>query len=102
MSIHPACDDLTPRQYRLWEFIRFHSLFNGKTPTYREMMEFMGNSSPNAIYCLIERMELKGYLKRETARKRFKNSNGYIGHGYGRTGLRLRCREVSLPVGVPE
>ncbi len=81
MAIHPACDDLTDRQYAIWLFIRTR-IESGRPTTIRTIARGFGISSPNGVVCHLKSLARKGYLIRE----------------HGRTGIRLRCREVSIPV----
>lgn len=79
--IHPACDELTPRQYQLWDFLRRENAA-GRSPTFAATMECMGNKYTNGVSDVLKVLARKGYIARQ----------------HGRTGIRLRCREVSIPV----
>jgi len=55
---------MTPKQFRLLKFIRDSVVHLKKSPTYREMRDFMSVRSNQAIDDLLSGLEKRGYIKR--------------------------------------
>lgn len=60
--------ELTPRQKKIFEFIRNRIESNGSGPTVREIAEHFDIVSPNGVVCHLQALVKKGYITR-TARK---------------------------------
>lgn len=61
---------LSVKQKKLFSFILQYLVDNGMQPAGSEMMTYMGVSSPNAITCLLNGLEKKGYIERNQCRAR--------------------------------
>ena len=63
---HPDCDmvgvGLTPRQRAIFRFIFDWTCDKGYQPSYQEIMNHFGFSSPNAVRIHVKAMERKGWL----------------------------------------
>lgn len=58
-------DSLTPRQQKVYEFIRDKIRGRGYGPTVREIAEHFGIQSPNGVVCHLKALEKKGFIVRE-------------------------------------
>jgi repressor LexA len=58
-------DSLTPRQQKVYEFIREKIRSRGYGPTVREIAEHFGIRSPNGVVCHLKALEKKGFIVRE-------------------------------------
>lgn len=56
---------LTKRQKQILDFISEHVMANGYAPSYREIAEHFGLSSPATVFEHIKALEDKGYLRAE-------------------------------------
>jgi repressor LexA len=63
-------DQLTPRQYEIYKFIRDKIRNRGYGPTVREMGEEFDISSPNGVVCHLKALVKKGLIRREPHQSR--------------------------------
>jgi repressor LexA len=63
-------DNLTQRQYKVYEFIRDKIRGRGYGPTVREIAEQFDINSPNGVVCHLKALERKGFITRERNRSR--------------------------------
>lgn len=56
---------LTDKQQQLWEYIIAYLEEHSQFPSYAEMQEEFGYSSPNSIYQHLQHLETKNYLTRQ-------------------------------------
>lgn len=56
---------LTHRQGEIFAFIRQYIRANGYAPTMREIGNAHGIKSPNGVIELLDRIEIKGWIKRK-------------------------------------
>lgn len=68
--MHSHRNTLTSRQQQMFDFIIEHMREHGYPPTLREMGDHMGIRSTNGVAEHLERIERKGYIKRERLRSR--------------------------------
>jgi repressor LexA len=61
---------LTPKQYKLYKFLKVYAKKNNVMPTFEEMKTYMNRKSKSAIFQLLFYMEWKGYIKRHPAHAR--------------------------------
>ncbi|HHW32041.1 MAG TPA: LexA family transcriptional regulator [Clostridiaceae bacterium] len=83
-------DSLTSKQKKVYMIIESYIRSNGIPPTVREIGELMGEKTPGAVQGILNRLELKGALKRQV--------------GIARS-IQLVPRDASLysePVFIPE
>lgn len=70
----PSKDDdpyvVTPRQREAYNVLVTMTRELGKPPTFREIAERMGGTSPNPTYKLMSRLYTKGYVTWEADRAR--------------------------------
>ena len=57
--------NLTPKQEIVLKFIEKYQLQNGKSPTIREMRDFLNVSSDNSILKHLVALEKKGFIKKD-------------------------------------
>lgn len=57
--------ELTARQREVLDFIKERIASRGAPPTVREIMDFIGSTSPNGVVCHLKALEKKGYIERE-------------------------------------
>lgn len=58
-------EPLTPKQQKMYAFIRAHIVKEQRPPSIRELMTHFRLASPNAVVCLLERIERRGWIKRK-------------------------------------
>lgn len=63
-------DTLTERQNEILQYIKKFIVSNGYPPTVREIGEAVGLSSPATIHSHLSSLELKGYIKKDSAKNR--------------------------------
>jgi repressor LexA len=63
-------DNLTQRQYKVYEFIRDKIRGRGYGPTVREIADQFDINSPNGVVCHLKALEKKGFITRERNRSR--------------------------------
>jgi repressor LexA len=61
---------LTPRQVKLFNFLKKYKNDYNYMPSFKEMKEYMGVKSKNSIHQMIGHLEFKGYIKRLPYRAR--------------------------------
>ena len=61
---------LTPKQYKLFKFLKSYANKNNFMPTFDDMRNHMGVKSKSGIFNLLFYMEWKGYIKRHPAHAR--------------------------------
>ena len=61
MSEHPS---LTPKQQKIYNFIRKHIETKGYPPAIRDICDEFGISSPNGVMCHLKALQKKGYIHR--------------------------------------
>jgi len=61
---------LTPRQLKLYKFIRKYKHDHEVMPTFEDMKIYMNVKSKSVIYHMLGYIEWKGYIKREPAKAR--------------------------------
>tara|TARA_B100000780_G_scaffold191651_1_gene134990 strand:+ start:52 stop:303 length:252 start_codon:yes stop_codon:yes gene_type:complete len=60
-------DMLTPRQLKLYKFIRKYKHDHEVMPTFDDMKSFMNVKSKSVVFHMLGYLEWKGYIKREPA-----------------------------------
>lgn len=60
-----SMDDLTPKQSQVLSFIEEYQLDHGKSPTIREIKDFLDVSSDNSVLKHLKALEKKGYIKKD-------------------------------------
>lgn len=63
-------EDLTPKQKKIFEFIKQTKSKKGISPAYREIMEHFGFKSIGTVQDHLNALERKGYITREPAKYR--------------------------------
>ncbi len=58
-------EDLTSRQEQVLNFIEDYQLDHGKSPTIREIKEFLDVSSDNSVLKHLKALEKKGYIEKD-------------------------------------
>ena len=61
---------LTPKQLKLFKFIKEYKSKNEIIPTFDEMKDFMNVKSKSGIYQMLGYLEWKGYIKKYPAHAR--------------------------------
>ena len=61
---------LTPKQLKLFKYIKEYKKENEYMPTFREMCEYMNVKSTNTVAHMLGYIEWKGYIKRYPAHAR--------------------------------
>ena len=61
---------LTPKQLKLFKYIKEYKKENEYMPTFREMCEYMNAKSTSSIAQMLGYIEWKGYIKRYPAHAR--------------------------------
>ena len=61
---------LTPKQLKLFKFIKEYKSKNEIIPTFDEMKDFMNVKSKSWIYQMLGYLEWKGYIKKYPAHAR--------------------------------
>jgi len=61
---------LTPKQYKLFKFLKAYAKQNNFMPTFDDMRKHMSLKSKSGIFKLLFYMEWKGYIKRHPAHAR--------------------------------
>ena len=61
---------LTPKQLKLYKFIKEYKSKNEIIPTFDEMKDFMNVKSKSGIYQMLGYLEWKGYIKKYPAHAR--------------------------------
>ena len=61
---------LTPKQYKLFKFLKAYAKENNFMPTFDDMRKHMSLKSKSGIFELLFYMEWKGYIKRHPAHAR--------------------------------
>jgi len=61
---------LTPKQLKLFKFIKEYKSKNEIIPTFDEMKDFMNVKSKSGIYQMLGYLEWKGYIKKHPAHAR--------------------------------
>lgn len=56
---------LTAKQHAFWQYLVSHIRTTGVWPTYREIVEYFGYSSPNSVTQNLQALYKKGYLTRD-------------------------------------
>mgnify|MGYP001157199058 CR=1 FL=1 len=55
---------LTPKQLKLFKFIKEYKENNEIMPTFNDMKKHMNVSSPNTVHHMLGYLEFKGYIRR--------------------------------------
>ncbi|MEM7454026.1 MAG: transcriptional repressor LexA [Planctomycetota bacterium] len=63
-------DNLTPRQKKIFDFIRDRMVGDGYCPTIREIADEFGFRSPNGVICHLTALEKKGLINRTSNKSR--------------------------------
>lgn len=63
-------ENLTERERRVYEYIRGVLEKNGYSPSVRDIQDALGIKSTSTVHSYIERLESKGYIKREQGKSR--------------------------------
>ena len=61
---------LSQKEQRVYEYIRGVILENGYAPSVRDIKLALGIKSTSTVHSYIERLEIKGYIKREQGKSR--------------------------------
>ncbi|MTI96595.1 MAG: transcriptional repressor LexA [Firmicutes bacterium] len=61
---------LTPRQQRIYDFIKSEVLKKGYPPSVREIGEAVGLRSSSTVHAHLEKLEAKGYIRRDATKPR--------------------------------
>ena len=61
---------LTPRQLKLYKFLKEYKKQKEVMPTFEDMKTYMNVKSKSVIYHMLGYIEWKGYIKREPAMAR--------------------------------
>jgi SOS-response transcriptional repressor LexA len=61
---------LTPKQLKLFKFIKEYKSKNEIIPTFDEMKDFMNVKSKSVLYQMLGYLEWKGYIKKYPAHAR--------------------------------
>jgi repressor LexA len=61
---------LTPKQLKLFKFIKKYKKNNELMPTFNEMKNYMDVKSKSTVHHMLSYMEWKGYIKRYPAMAR--------------------------------
>ena len=63
-------DTLSDKQRRILDFIRNEQLNKGYPPSVREICEAVGLKSTSTVHGHLERLEKKGYIRRDPTKPR--------------------------------
>lgn len=63
-------EDLTGRQQKILEFIKYEINAKGYPPTVREIGESVGLSSPSTVHTHLNTLEKLGYIRRNPSKPR--------------------------------
>lgn len=55
---------ISPRQKRVYEFIKGYYRSNGQTPTFQEIGKYFGYSSSATVHRIVSILESEGLIKR--------------------------------------
>ena len=61
---------LTPKQLKLFKFLKEYKQMNEVMPTFNDMKKYMQVKSPSTVHQMLGYLELKGYIKRYPAMAR--------------------------------
>lgn len=69
-------ENLTERERKVYEYIRGMLDKNGYSPSVRDIQNAIGIKSTSTVHSYIERLESKGYIKREQGKSRTLRTDG--------------------------
>ncbi len=69
-------ENLTERERKVYEYIRGVLERNGYSPSVRDIQDALGIKSTATVHSYIERLESKGYIKREQGKSRTLRTDG--------------------------
>lgn len=84
-------DELTERQRQVLQFIKDEIRAKGYPPSVREIGEAIGLSSSSTVHGHMQRLEEKGYIRRDPTKPRAIEVRGEVG-------MELASRTMSVPV----